>query len=297
MHCLKSKYALRNFILVCLSTWICFDAAAQQFEKFSHRGGRGLMPENTIIAMENALDFGTGLEMDLYLSKDNQVFVYHDDVISPTYATNQDGAPVTREQAAKRKIIGYTYPELKSFNIGIRPNPEFLRKKNINATIPLFEELVDSVELYAKKGDLKKPSYSVEIKVPEATLPPMYKQRLVDAAMKIIREKNVEDRVIIQSFDREALEYLHQKYPTMKTAYLVFIGQDDLHDNLKKLSFKPTAYSPFYKLVTPDMISYCHKNNIQVVVWTVNTREDIDHLKQMGVDAVISDYPDYFLPK
>jgi len=297
MHCLKSKYALRNFILVCLSTWIRFDAAAQQFEQFSHRGGRGLMPENTIIAMENALDLGTGLEMDLYLSKDNQVFVYHDDIISPTYATNPDGTLVTREQAAKRKIIDYTYPELKSFNIGIRSNPEFPRKKNINATIPLFEELIDSVELYAKKGDLKKPSYSVEIKVPEAALPSMYKQRLVDAAIKIIRGKNIGDRVIIQSFDREALEYLHQKYPTMKTAYLVFIGQDDFHNNLKKLSFKPTAYSPFYKLVTPDMISYCHTNNIQVVVWTVNTREDIGHLKQMGVDAVISDYPDYFLSK
>jgi glycerophosphoryl diester phosphodiesterase len=78
------------------------------------------------------------------------------------------------------------------------------------------------------------------------------------------------------------------------TSYLVFIGQDSFQDNLKKLSFKPTAYSPFYKVVTPDMISYGHRNNIKVVVWTVDTREEINQLKRMGVDAVISGYPDYF---
>ncbi|TZF85836.1 glycerophosphodiester phosphodiesterase (plasmid) [Pedobacter sp. BS3] len=268
-------------------------SSAQQF-KFSHRGGRGLMPENTVIAMENALDFDTALEMDLYLSRDNQVFVYHDGVISPVYATNPDGSYVTKEQANKKRIIEYTYPELRSFDIGTRPNPEFPRKKNVKAYIPLFAELVDSVERYAQKGGLEKPSYSVEIKVPSGKLPELYKQHLVDAAMKIIAEKNITDRVIIQSFDVEALEYLHKKYPGTKTAYLVFIGRDDFKANLQKLSFKPTGYSPYYKQVTREMIDYCHKNNIQVITWTVDDKSEIERLRQMGVDVVISDYPDYF---
>lgn len=267
---------------------------AQNFEKYSHRGGRGLMPENTIVAMKNALDFGTSLEMDLYLSQDNQVFVYHDAVISPVFATNTDGSYVTKEQANKKRIIEYTYPELRSFDIGSRPNPDFPRKKNIKAYIPLFAELVDSVEIYAHRGELEKPLYFVEIKAPSGKLPELYKQQLVDRTMRIITKKSITNRVIIQSFDTEVLEYLHKKYPAVKTAYLVFIGNDDFKDNLKKLSFKPVAYSPYYKQVTSQMIEYCHKNSIQVITWTVNTKGEIEKLKAMGVDGVISDYPDFF---
>lgn len=296
MFCLKGQPFLKCFSLSCLAVGFIIHGYSQQFQKIAHRGGSALMPENTIMAMKNALDFGTGLEMDVYLSKDKQVFVYHDDVISPRFASNPDGTPVTKQQASQKKIIEFTYDALKSFDVGLRRHPDFPRKKSIKAGIPLLSELVDSVELYAHNGGLAKPSYSIEIKVPNAGLPANYKSDLVAAAIKIIEAKKITDRVIIQSFDREALEYLHQKYPHIKTAYLVFIGEDDFRENLKKLSFKPTAYSPAYKLVTAEMVEYCHKNNIQVVTWTVNNKEEIIRLKQLGVDAVMSDYPDYFLP-
>lgn len=270
--------------------------SAQSFQKIAHRGGSALMPENTIIAMKNALDFGTGLEMDVYLSQDKQVFVYHDDVISPKFGTNPDGTAVSKEQAAQKKIIDFTYDEIRLYDIGMRAHPDFPRKKSIPAKVPLLKELIDSVEAYAGKGSLPSPVYSIEIKVPNTSLPANYKQHLVNAALNIIETKKITSRVIIQSFDREVLEYLHQQYPHVKTAYLISNGQDDFKENLKKLSFKPTAYSPPYKQVTAAMVEYCHKNSIQVVTWTVNNKEEIIRLKQMGVDAVMSDYPDYFLP-
>lgn len=295
MYHLKQQTIVKKFIAVGILVSIAVAGKSQQFEKISHRGGSALMPQNTIIAMQNALDFQTGLEMDVYLSKDNQVFVYHDDVVSPKFANNPDGTPVTKEETSKKKIIDYTYKELKQFDIGSRPHPDFPRKKNIKATIPLLNELIYAVELYAKNGGLKKPSYSIEIKVPNAVLPAAYKQRLTDAAIKIIAEKNITEQVIIQSFDIEVLEYLHKKYPHIKTSYLISEDPANYIANLKKLSFKPTAYSPAYKFVTSEMIDYCHKNNIQVVTWTVEDKAEIERLKKMGVDAVMSDYPDYFL--
>ncbi|WP_290791723.1 glycerophosphodiester phosphodiesterase family protein [Flavihumibacter sp. UBA7668] len=281
-------------LLVSLNTLVVLPGFSQSFEKMAHRGGSALMPENTIIAMQNAMDFGVGLEMDLYLSKDKKVFVYHDDKISPKFGSNPDGTPVTQEQAAKKKIIDFTYAELKPYDLGMRAHPDFPRRKRVKAGIPLLTELIDSVESYARRGDLKLPNYSMEIKVPNASLAPRYKVDLVDSVIQIISAKSIPDRVIIQSFDIETLEYLHQQYPDVKTAYLV--GQGHYLDNLKKLSFTPTAYSPPYQLVTPELIAYCHTKNMLVVTWTVNNKKDIERLKQMGVDVVMSDYPDYFLP-
>jgi glycerophosphoryl diester phosphodiesterase len=281
-------------LLASLNVLFVLSGFSQSFEKMAHRGGSALMPENTIIAMQNALDFGVSLEMDLYLSKDKQVFVYHDDKLSPKFGSNPDGTPVTQEQAAKKKIIDFTYAELKPYDMGIRAHPDFPRRKRVKAGIPLFSELIDSVESYARSGGLRLPNYSIEIKVPNASLAPRYKADLVDSAIRIIRAKNILARVIVQSFDIEVLEYLHKEYPLVKAAYLV--GQGDYLDNLKKLSFTPTAYSPPYQLVTPELIAYCHTNNMQVVTWTVNNKKDIERLRQMGVDVVMSDYPDYFLP-
>lgn len=286
---------MRRIVLL-LFVFISTRLSAQHFERIAHRGGSALMPENSIGAMRNALDFHVGLEMDAYLSKDKKVFVYHDDVISPKFASNPEGSPVSKEQASLKKIIEFTYDELTKYDVGLRRHPDFPRRKIVSTRIPLLTDLIDSVELYAQAGALKAPTYSIEMKVPNATLPASYKQDLVDAAITIITEKSIQKRVIIQSFDIEVLEYLHKKYPNIQTAYLISQTPEDYMGNLKKLSFKPTAYSPPYRSVTRAMVAYCHQHNIQVVTWTVNDPAEITRLQNMGVDAVMSDYPDYFLP-
>jgi Glycerophosphoryl diester phosphodiesterase len=266
----------------------------QEVQKFSHRGGRGLMPENTIIAMKNALDFRTNLEMDLYISKDGQVLVHHNSAISPVTASYPYGRPVGREEQASLKVFNLDYSTIRSFDIGKRYETELPRKKTVPAYIPLFAELIDSVESYVEKGGLTKPLYAPELKVPHGQLPDQYRERLTDAAVRIMQQKNILDRAIVQSFDVKTLEYLHKKYPHVKTSYLVLARQADYVSTLKLLSFKPTYYSPPGKVVTPELIAYCHKNDIKVITWTVNTIEEMEQLKKMGVDAIISDYPDFF---
>jgi glycerophosphoryl diester phosphodiesterase len=124
--------------------------AQQKFDGQAHRGGRGLMPENTIPAMKSALDFGATLEMDLNLSKDDILMVSHDDRISAVFALNTDGTPVTKEQAKTYQLNKLTAGQIEQFDIGSRPHPQFPRQKKMVAHIPQFSVLVDSVEAYAK---------------------------------------------------------------------------------------------------------------------------------------------------
>ena len=67
-----------------------------------------------------------------------------------------------------------------------------------------------------------------------------------------------------------------------------------LDDQIKALGFSPTIYSPEYLLVNDDLVKKCHQQNIRIIPWTVNDKPTIDKLKEMGVDGVITDYPDLF---
>jgi glycerophosphoryl diester phosphodiesterase len=107
--------------------------------------------------------------------------------------------------------------------------------------------------------------------------------------MAVIQRKKITPYVIIQSFDKRTLQVLHQKYPQVKTSYLVEKGT--LADNLKELGFTPDVYSPASKLVNVDLVKDCHNQNVKIIPWTVNTTEEINALKQLGVDGIISDYP------
>ena len=53
-------------------------------------------------------------------------------------------------------------------------------------------------------------------------------------------------------------------------------------------------YSPHYSLVTPELVNECHRRNIKLIPWTVNTLEDMKRMKELGVDGIITDYPNYF---
>jgi glycerophosphoryl diester phosphodiesterase len=81
----------------------------------------------------------------------------------------------------------------------------------------------------------------------------------------------------------------------MVTAVLIS-GSDKrtLQQQLTELGYTPEIYSPHYSLVTPALVEECHKNKMKLVPWTVNSLDEMKRLKQMGVDGIITDYPDYF---
>lgn len=79
----------------------------------------------------------------------------------------------------------------------------------------------------------------------------------------------------------------------MRTSYLIE-NKKSFEDNMADLGFTPFIYSPDYKLVDADLVKKCHDSKIKVLPWTVNTKAEIEQLKSLGVDGVITDYPDLF---
>lgn len=269
-----------------------------QFDTQGHRGCRGLMPENTIPAMINALDLGvTTLEMDAVITKDNKVVMSHEPFFNHEITSKPDGSYVTESEEKSLNIFLMTYDEVKKYDVGIKPHPRFPKQKKMNVVKPLLSDLLDSVQNYVAIHKRPLPYFNIETKTTPATDNVYHPEpaRFVETLMSVIKEKRIQERVIIQSFDLRTLQYLHDKYPSVKTAMLIEdYDKRGLKDQLKALGFLPTIYSPEYSLVTEDLVKSCHGQKIKVIPWTVNDKVTMDKLKALGVDGIISDYPDLF---
>ncbi len=266
------------------------------FDKQGHRGARGLMPENTLPAMYKALELGvTTLEMDVHISGDGQVFLSHDAHINPGHELlpNGDELPLSD----KNKYVHYQMPyaAIRLFDTGLKYNKTFPEQQKLSTYKPLLAEVFDSVQHYIQAHQLPQVFYNIETKSKESTDGKHHPapQEFVERLMRVVTDKGMVPWVIIQSFDVRTLQVLHTQYPEVKTALLVenVLGLDA---NLQKLGFIPTIYSPNHKLVTPQLIEKCHQQGIKVIPWTVNNSEEIVRLRALGVDGIITDYPNLF---
>lgn len=256
------------------------------------------MPENTIPAMFKAIDLGvTTLEMDAVITRDKQVILSHEPFFNHIITTKPNGDSVQEKEAHNLNIYHMTYAETRGYDVGKRPHPGFPQQQRMAATKPLLEEVIDSVEAYTKSRNIAPVFYNIETKCQPATdtIYHPVPEAFTTLLLEVIYRKKIEDRVIIQSFDFRTLQLLNQKYPAIKTAALVE-GSDGrtFNQHIKTLGFTPTIYSPFWKMVTPELIEQCHQKQIKIIPWTVNDKENIDRLKAMGVDGIISDYPNLF---
>jgi glycerophosphoryl diester phosphodiesterase len=270
----------------------------QTFDKQGHRGCRGLLPENTVAAMKRALGLGvTTLEMDVVITKDKKVVLSHDPYFNADITTLPDGNFISKKDEQRYAIYQMDYAQVKTFDVGMKPNPRFPKQEKIKAYKPLLADLLDSVKQYMMTSRRPFPYFNIETKLTPAgdkTLHPEPAE-FVELLMAVIKEKGIEDHVIIQSFDFRTLRYLHQKYPEIKTAML--IEEDDIRNwqqQLNAMGFTPTIYSPAYQLVNEELIRKCHEAGMKIIPWTVNEKAKIEELKAMGVDGMISDYPDLF---
>jgi glycerophosphoryl diester phosphodiesterase len=197
----------------------------------------------------------------------------------------------------KFNIYWMTYEQVKTFDVGMKPHPRFPQQQKMKAVKPLLTDVIDSVNEYMKTRKRPFPYYNIETKSdPEFdnVFQPQPAE-FVELLMNVLKEKGIEEQVIIQSFDFRTLQYLHQHYPHIKTAMLVeAFDKRDLQGQLKDLGFMPTIYSPAQELVDRKLVSQCHRQKMKVIPWTINDRETISAFKKLGVDGVISDYPNLF---
>lgn len=268
------------------------------FDKQGHRGCRGLMPENTLPAMLKAIDLGvTTLEMDIAFTKDTVAILSHEPYFNHDITTTPAGKHVEETEERKLNIYQMNFKETQQFDVGLKPHPRFATQQKIKSTKPSLATLIDSVEFYLSVNNLPKVNYNIETKTNPLTdhiyhpAPAEFVERL----MTVIKSKGIESRVVIQSFDFRTLQIIHKFYPTIKTAMLIEdYDKRTLGEQLKSLGFNPTIYSPAHSLVNKSLIDQCHDKKIKIIPWTVNDKTTIKGLMNLGVDGIITDYPNLF---
>lgn len=268
------------------------------FDKQGHRGCRGLMPENTIPAMLKALDLGvTTLEMDVVITKDKKVVLSHDPWFAQDITTRPDGTYMGDREERRYNLYWMTYEQVKTFDVGLKPHPRFPQQQKMKVVKPLLSDLIDSVQQYMMTRKRPFPFYNIETKTQpdfDGVFHPAVPE-FVELLMGVIDAKGIRDQVIIQSFDFRTLQYLHAHYPDVKTAMLIEdFDKRGLDAQLAALGFTPDIYSPAFQLVNKELLKACHAKHVRVIPWTVNDPQQMKKLKEMGVDGLISDYPDRY---
>ncbi|MCS7012414.1 MAG: glycerophosphodiester phosphodiesterase [Chloroherpetonaceae bacterium] len=264
------------------------------FDLQGHRGARGLLPENTIPAFLKALEYGvTTLECDVVISKDRRVVVSHEPWFSHEISTAPSGKPVEKSEEKQFNIYEMTYDEILRFDVGKRGHARFPKQQAMPAIKPLLSEVFREVEAYCLKHNLPPVRFNIEIKsTPEGDgkfhpSPEEFAQLLY----KELYEAGMLTRATVQSFDVRALQAMRAIDSTVTLALLVD-NTLSLNENLWQLGFTPDIYSPYYRLVTPELVEEVHKRRMKLIPWTVNDLDEMKCLLDMGVDGIITDYPD-----
>ncbi len=260
-----------------------------------HRGARGLLPENSVPAFLKALEYPvTTLELDVVISRDRQVVVSHEPWMSGTICSLPGGAAVPEEEAEGRyNLFQMDYEEIRAFDCGSRGNARFPDQKPAPVHKPLLQEVVEAVERYCRENQRPIPGYNIEIKSNTAwdgkwAPPPPEFARLV---VEKVEALGITARSCIQSFDERSLREVKALAPAMTTALLVE-NYRGVAANVEALGYVPEIYSPYYRLVNAQVVDTVHEQGMKLIPWTVNEVAVMRSLLDLGVDGIITDYPD-----
>jgi glycerophosphoryl diester phosphodiesterase len=262
------------------------------FDWQGHRGSRGLQPENTVPAFLQALSYEhiKTLELDLAVSKDKQLIVSHEPWFNPAICRRPNGDSIAAREAETLLLYELTAVEIRAYDCGQWGNPRFPRQEKTPAHKPTLREVVEAVRLAQSNPPVR---WNIEIKSQpdwDGTRTPPIEEfaRLVYESLISL---NIKEVSTVQSFDRRPLQILHRLDTTLQLALLVE-NVRGLEANLRDLGFKPAIYSPYYQLVDKALVERCHAWGIKLVPWTVNDVYAMRRLIRLGVDGIITDYPD-----
>lgn len=263
---------------------------AQDFDWQGHRGCRGILPENSIPGFLKALEYDIRtLELDIVVSKDRELIVSHEPWFSHEICRHADGSPVTHDSI---RLMDLDYAEIKAYDCGSRGHTRFPEQTPVACSKPSLRDAVLAVEQYCIDRGRRKPHYNIEIKCrPEwdgiLTPDPISYVTLV---IQKISALPIAGRCHIQSFDPRILREMKRQAPDIPLALLIE-NERTPEENLRELGFIPAIYSPYFKLLDRKTMRKLHRKGLKVVPWTVNETRDMARLIRMGVDGIITDYP------
>jgi glycerophosphoryl diester phosphodiesterase len=241
----------------------------------AHRGGNGLWPENTLLAFREAATLGADvLEMDVHSTKDDVLVVLHDDTVDRT--TNEVGA-----------VRDLTLAEVQSLDAGYDWTADGGAShpyRGKGARIPTLEEVFQAF-----------PGQRLNIEIKQFDPP------ITTPLCRMIRKHDMENSVLIASFDPPTMADFRNECPDVATSataseirwflrmHTVLLG--NLYRGEAEVFEVPSQLRNFV-VVTPDFIEQSHDHNVRVLVWTVNGEDEMKRLIDLGVDGILTDYPD-----
>jgi len=233
----------------------------------AHRGASAYFPENTLTAFSKAIEQGADcIELDVHLSKDNQIVVAHDERLE-------------RVSNGTGYINDHTLEELKQLDFS-KVKPERAETKSAPQTIPLLSEVLTLV----KPTRL---TMNIELKTTERLYP-----QLPETLVALAGEFSMSDRIIYSSFNHYSLAQIKNIAPNAKIGLLYNMGMVDpwVYANYVKAD----AIHPFYYVIAslPETVQRCHEKGVKVNVWTVDDPQSIKLMLKCGVDGIITNKPD-----
>ena len=241
-----------------------------QINVISHRGANVYAPQNTLPAFERSLALGVdGFETDVHLSRDGKLVLCHNYTIDKT-------------SNGKGSISQMTLSQLKEYDFGTYFSPKFA-----DTRIPTLKEFL---KLIVDAGGVE--VLNIELKSPRAN-----ETTIVRDTIQMVKEFDLFDSLILSSFDPKLLVEAKQVDPAVKTGFLyspnskvtfrVFRNPLEVAKELKA-----DALHPFSMYVNVDLVRKTHDAGMQINVWTVNSPRAIKRFASLGVDGIITDYPD-----
>ena len=281
------KYFLFTIILFSVLTFFYFHLTNQEVGSIryidnqnnvlniAHRGGLGLSPENTIVSFQRAIKEGADiLELDIRSTSDSMLVLLHDETVDRT--TNGKGriSDLTLKEA-KTLNAGYWWTENDSLSFPFR---------TLNIKIPTFNEFLTNFKDYKLNIEIKQHDKFIAKKLCES-----------------IKENQIQDNVVIGSFDDEVLDEFRYQCPDVATSP----GRDEISTFY---GFSYVYLDKFYRpksdiyqlpeffrtthVLTERLVDAAKQKNIPIFVWTVNDPDEMRRFIEMGLNGIITDYPD-----
>lgn len=280
-----------------------------------HRGARGLLPENSLAGFERAAQMGvTTLELDVVVTQDDELVISHDPALNPDITRDAQGRFLDRTGPDIRSL---RWQELQAFDVGrIQPGTRYARmfssQRPVDGTrIPRLRDLFERM----KQLGHHQLRYAIETKItphqPQQTPTP---ERFVELLLALMDEYGLRERVQILSFDWRTLQVVQRMRPGMPTVYVT--AQLPVLDNLQAqqaqaspwtAGFVPAQYpslphmiraaggshwSSFWRELDAAKVRQAQALGLKVLAWTVNDRETMGRMLDLGVDGLVTDRPD-----
>lgn len=261
-----------------------------QFDWQGHRGARGLLPENTIPAFLRALSYPevTTLELDVVISADDRVIVSHDPYMETDICLTPGGKEID-DTISLRQL---TTEEISRYDCGKKAHPRFPEQQRRPASKPTLAAVFAAVDRYCLQNDRPPPRFNIELKYQPNWEPKLVPNREHFARLVLadVADWDHPELVNLQCFDPPMLKVIRELDATITLAYLDE-APGRVEEKMKDLGFIPEIYSPWHQPLTADIVAEAHDLGLRVIPWTVNDIDRMRTVRGMGVDGIITDYP------